>query len=108
MSEFYYLNDNHTVRECSRREWSDQFQEMCKNKKRHIAKDIIEDKFISTVWLGTNHNFLGGSPHLFETMIFEGDISTEIYCERYSSWDDAIEGHKKAIKWVLDGCKNAL
>jgi hypothetical protein len=38
-------------------------------------------------------------------MVFDEPKSgTDIYMDRYTTWDEAIEGHKKAIQWVLDGC----
>jgi hypothetical protein len=27
----------------------------------------------------------------------------EIYCRRYSTWQEAEEGHRKAIEWVKEG-----
>jgi hypothetical protein len=38
-------------------------------------------------------------------MIFKAKRSLD-YCERYSTWDEALEGHNKAIEWVKDGCKD--
>ncbi len=79
---------------------------MSRDGTRHVGNDNIEGKHVSTVWLGTNHNYGYGSPLLFETMIFHGDSYADEYCERYSTWDEAVEGHKKAVQWVLDGCKD--
>ena len=28
------------------------------------------------------------------------------YQVRYTTWHEAIEGHKKAVEWVLNGCKD--
>ena len=50
---------------------------------------------VSTVFLGLDHNFAGGIPILFETMIFGGEHDQ--YQERYATWDEAEEGHKKAV-----------
>tara|TARA_R110000868_G_C10972576_1_gene770499 strand:- start:30019 stop:30333 length:315 start_codon:yes stop_codon:yes gene_type:complete len=102
MSMFYYLNDDHTVRPCSCAEWAEQFESI----ERHVAEDRIDGFFISTVWLGNNHNYFGGRPLLFETMVFKGDSGSDEYCDRYATWDEAVEGHKKAVQWVKDGCKN--
>ena len=27
------------------------------------------------------------------------------YQQRYSTWQEALEGHQKAIEWVNNGCK---
>lgn len=68
-----------------------------------VKQDTINHKFISTVWLGVNHNFGEGKPLIFETMIFpeEGkDKWQEEYCERYSTMEEAIQGHKRAVALV--------
>ncbi len=98
----YFLNPDHTYRPCDLMEWANQYQTL----KRHVAEDFINDCRISTVWLGTDHNFSygGGPPLLFETMVFQPDFH-EVYCDRYTTWAEAEEGHQKAVQWVKDGCK---
>jgi hypothetical protein len=104
---YFYLNEDHSVRECDLCEWSEQFEQMSLSKQRHIAEDLIDGKIVSTVWLGLNHNYFGGVPLIFETMIFESeDSGSDIFCDRYSTWDEAVEGHKKAMQWVKDVCKD--
>ncbi len=102
---YYFLNEDKTYRPCDVKEWSEQFEEMCRRGLRHVADDMIDEFHVSTVWLGIDHNHFGGRPLLFETMIFKGDSGNDIYCNRYTTWEKAKEGHKKAMKWVLDGCK---
>jgi hypothetical protein len=51
---------------------------------------------VSTVFLGLDHQFGDGPPLLFETMIFGG--TEDEYCERYSTWEEAEAGHKKAVE----------
>lgn len=58
-------------------------------------------KWVSTVWLGIDHNFGEGDPEIFETMVFplNGD-SDEDDCDRYSTLEQAIAGHKSMCdKW---------
>jgi len=106
MSNFYKLNKDKSVSLCSAEEWSDQYEEMSRTKTKHVAKDLIDNKRISTVWLGLNNNFWDGAPLVFETMVFNSEDSRyEIYCDRYSTWKEAEEGHQKAIEWVKNGCK---
>ena len=50
---------------------------------------------VSTVFLQCDHNFGSGPPILFETMVFNGDKEDEM--ERYSTYDQAIEGHKRIV-----------
>ena len=59
----------------------------------------MENKVVSTVFLGLDHSFGGGPPLLFETMIFDG--GEEEHCVRYSTWQQAEEGHKEACKLAL-------
>lgn len=104
MSIIYYLNEDHTYRPCGLNEWAEQFETI-----RQVADDIINNFRVSTVWVGINVNFGEGPPLLFETMIFKPN-GEEIYCEKhntkYSTWDQAIEGHQEAINWVKNGCKD--
>lgn len=96
----YYLNEDHTYREATLEEWSEQFEHM----DRHVGNDMIHGKHVSTVWLGLDHNHAGlfsNEPLLFETMVFsEYHGGTDIYMDRYSTWDEAVQGHQKAIEWV--------
>lgn len=99
----YYLNVDKSYRKCSVEEWATQFESL----DRHIGINLINGKYISTVWLGKDLNFFGGAPLLLETMIFDKENKGEsIYCERYTTWKEAEEGHKKAVQWVLDGCED--
>jgi len=60
---------------------------------RTVCKTKIGKVEVSTVFLGLDHRIFDGPPLLFETMIFpECD-----YMERYSTWDEAAEGHWKAV-----------
>lgn len=60
--------------------------------------------WISTVWLGINHNFSRqGPPILFETMIFaKHDMACDLWCQRYSTEDEAKEGHTFTIQVMSD------
>ncbi len=56
-----------------------------------------EDRWVSTVFLGLDFQFTpGGPPHLFETMVRDpaGHWSQQV---RYSTWDEAVQGHDKAV-----------
>lgn len=64
-----------------------------------ISKTKINDILISTVFLGTDHNFTEkGNPVLFETMVFGGKLDEE--CVRYCTYDEAIKGHKEMVSRV--------
>ena len=57
---------------------------------RVARTDLPGGRFVSTVFLGLDHNYMpDGPPLLFETMVFpECD-----FCERYSTWEQAVAGH---------------
>jgi len=61
---------------------------------RKVQKTAFGEVGVSTVFLGLDHSFGGGRPMLFETMIFGGEHDG--YQERYSTWDQAVAGHKAA------------
>lgn len=93
----YYILDEYKrpVRIDNLIEWGKWFNKI---KNRIVAKDHIEGIEISTVFLGVDHNYSGGAPVLFETMIFGGELDQE--CWRYNTWKEAIEGHKNAAELV--------
>lgn len=103
----YKLDENKNAIPCSVEEWSLQLRKMKKNNTKHVAQEMIGDILISTVWLGIDHQWINDAPHplIFETMVFERNDFHEIYCDRYSTWQEAEEGHQKAVQWVKDGCK---
>lgn len=90
-----YVLDGKDVKECpSLLEWAEWFE----NADRRVAKDTIDDCDVSTVFLGLDHRFRDGPPLLFETMVFGGDLDQEM--DRYSTWDEAVEGHAKMVQRV--------
>ena len=66
---------------------------------RHVAKNEIGDLWVSTVFLGLDHQWGNGSPLLFETMIF-GDDKWEDYQERCSTWEQAEAQHKRGVQFA--------
>ena len=75
---------------------------MHENLERKVVKqDYIGDIWVSTVFLGMDHNLPWvnkENPVLWETMIFGGDHDQ--YQERYTSYEDALEGHQTALNLV--------
>lgn len=65
---------------------------------RHVAKDEIGDVWISTVFLGIDHQWGDGPPLIFETMIFGG--KHDQYQTRASTWDEAEKQHAEAVALV--------
>ncbi len=90
----YVLNPDHTTRPVSDvLVWAKHFEE----DERYVARDELpNDVSVSTVFLGLEHNYTDeGPPLLFETMIFGG--RWDDYCVRYSTWDEAVKGHQRAV-----------
>ena len=71
-----------------------------------ISNVIFFDKIgaldVSTVFLSMDHGLAGrigdGTPVLFETMVFGGEHDG--YQERYHTYDEAEEGHKRICEMV--------
>lgn len=108
---FYKLDENKKVMPSSLEEWSELIDGRLPTNYRHVADDMIEGKRVSTVFHGLCHNYNLSieipsvfKPLVFETMIFDNK-QAENYQERYSTWEEAEEGHKRAIEWVKGGCK---
>jgi hypothetical protein len=67
---------------------------------RRVQENTVNGYWISTVFLGLDHQHGDGPPLVFETMAFpqcdDGKLR-EDYCERYSTWDEAVAGHNRAV-----------
>jgi len=95
-------------------EWSCAFEWM----DRHVGEDhfrnpnseSVDDEIsVSTIWTGNNNSWSGGLL-ILETMIFgiKDDGELDRYQERYSTLDQAEEGHKAAVSLVLEYIANKL
>ena len=94
----YILNkDNITIKCNDLRKWGQWFEN---NKNlRCVALHQLNNLKVSTVFLGIDHNWSEkGPPLLFETMIFGGVYNQT--CQRYSTYIEALKGHKIAAKKV--------
>lgn len=75
---------------------------------RRIALDVIGPYQVSTVFLGIDHGYSSeGPPILFETMIFGKDSSGE-FQYRYSTEEEAREGHNLAVTRLKELCERSL
>lgn len=96
MSDKYILaEDGKTPVPCDLMTWAKWFE---KRETRIVAQDQIGEVKVSTVFLGLDHNWGDGPPVLWETMIFGGPHDE--YQERYTSHDEAVAGHTKALELV--------
>lgn len=82
---------------------TDNFLELPMSSERQVKSEIINEFVISTVFLCLDHQYdQDGPPLLFETMIFPLGTFTNIFSQRCSTWDQALEMHEKAKKWLLE------
>lgn len=84
-------------------EWSCLFEDVSY---KRIAGKLIGNFFVSTVWLGLNHNFFSGqTPLIFETMVFneKEDKYRDFECERYATLEEALQGHKEMCEKIRRG-----
>ena len=59
--------------------------------------------FVSTVDLGLDHRFGEGEPLYYETMIFPKGEWDDLYCNRYTDRETALEEHEKLVKDIING-----
>ena len=97
MRSYIFDNEGNPVEEPNLTKWGEWFSD--NDSKRIVKQDTIGDVLVSTVFLGLDHNFEGGIPLLYETMIFQKGKSRD-YQDRYSTKEEALEGHERAIKHV--------
>lgn len=100
-SNLYILHDDHTaVPERNVGAWG----EWMESHNRRVARThISESLMVSTVFLGVDHQWGDGPPHLYETMCFmvvddapkwEG---LDDYTRRYATWEEAERGHDEVV-----------
>lgn len=71
------------------------------NANRTVARTETTNGIVSTVFLGINCNWSDtGKPILFETMVFDGLFDGDY--QRYSTWEEAEEGHTRKVKYVTE------
>jgi len=108
---YYKLDDNNNVVKCTIKEWTLFVSESFVNEfdrqssRRIVQQDQVDHYFVSTIFLGINHNFNStGIPILFETMIFNETNGRErVYCAHYATWDKAKAGHEKIVDDLNNG-----
>lgn len=77
-------------------EWTEQFGQM---EDRRVAETTVGEVWVSTVWLGLDHNWTG-PPMIFETMVFGGPYHEHMH--RYSTETQALAGHDQMVTLVRE------
>jgi hypothetical protein len=95
---FWLLGDDRIPYQCDEIEiWA---RWLGQEEKRRVAKTIIQDTLISTVFTPQFVLPSLGTPYLFETMILGG--LHHGWTNRYKTWDEAVKGHEKAVELVQE------
>jgi hypothetical protein len=98
---YYLLTKDKKIKKVEIEEWMNFFEDV---KNRQLFKDTFkrkgskEDVLVSTVFLGINHNFMGGKPLLFETMVFNSETELDGEPFRYETFKQAEKGHYKILE----------
>lgn len=81
----------------SMEEWATDYENQVD---RRVAKTHLWwGGYVSTVWLGLDHNFYSdGPPLIFETMVFPSNSYDELDMARYSTEAEAKAGHERMVK----------
>jgi len=105
--EHYILKSDGSIEIVSLMEWAKWFEE---SKDRFVKQDKVNGFFVSTVFLGLDHNFTdSGAPILFETMVFDENRKNDygshpdIYSERFRTKEEAILNHDKLVADLKEG-----
>jgi hypothetical protein len=101
------LDESGNVVECDLLTWAIWFE---KSRQRIIEQDTVEGLWVSTIFMGLNHQYGRGKPLWFETMVFhEPQYDPDFdrmrrepagYSERYTTIQEARAGHAAAIEWI--------
>lgn len=101
MSDHYILQGKTAV-PADTMTWA-RWYETAKEERIVKQEDVAPDVRVSTVFLGLNHNWGDGPPHIFETMVFGGLLDQEQ--DRYSTWEEAEAGHEAMVERAKEAAK---
>ena len=63
---------------------------------------------VSTVWMGTDHNWGLGVPLIFETMVFGEGFGDSLGVERWATDAQAVEGHAQVVAVIASRMTDAV
>lgn len=99
---WYALDENKNPYPCDAMTASKSMEKVTHVRFNNIKKYNVK---ISTVFLPINHSYSiypNARPVVFETMIFwNKNEELDQYQERYCTWQEALEGHRNAIRLVI-------
>lgn len=97
MNDMYYDRQGMPITETMA--WAKKFEDL--SYKRVAQTTLPNGRWVSTVWLGLNHQDGDGPPLIFETMVFpNAQDMQELDMDRYSTETEAMVGHAAlCAKW---------
>lgn len=100
---YYLLNEDKTTTPVNMLTWVENQDPNNKIVKQDYVTFMGKEFQVSTVFLGIDHGY-DGIPLLFETMIFHKGTFTDLFCERYHTYDQALSKHEHIVKVMNEGC----
>ena len=106
----FYGRDGTTITDIM--EWATEREENMRVAAATVGRRGVQDGrwqwrrryWVSTVYLGIDHNFGQGPPLIFETMIFDNAADEFLsFQDRYATEEQAIAGHDAAVRAVVRG-----
>lgn len=91
----YYDFDGHVIDQST-------FMDLFERPERLVKQGVLPNgRFISTLWLGTDHSGDNDPPLIYQTMVFPSITSVEeLDVRRYATRKDALSGHEDlAVLW---------
>jgi len=77
---------------------SEEFGVWFERQDRQVARNRVNGRLVSTVFLGIDHSFRGDVPILYETMIFcDNQDELHQFQRRYATREEALIGHAEAM-----------
>jgi len=89
--------------------WAEWFEHS--DAERTVRQEEVGPYWVSTVFLGLDHNYGRGPPRLFETMVFkrEGDpLGVDLDTYREATWELALERHRLVVRDLEDRLRKEL
>lgn len=107
MSNFYILDGKIPIPAPDAGTWGRWMEDA--GQSRVVKQETVGTLWVSTVFLGLDHSYGLGQPALFETMVFANKppkaLSEDLYLERCSTWELALEQHRTAVQWAKERAK---
>lgn len=108
----YIINDKGEISTVDLMTWARWLESEQGSRDKQIGNTQLPEVRVSTVFLGLDHNFGGGKPILFETMVFENRTTQidlqgkpysthkpiEDYSNRYHTLEEAKKGHEGIVR----------